>query len=156
MAFHRFAGALAKKAFKVSFANTLLPKLDQRITRHDVRCAHTQVKKLAPDDHRLIWKLQRLCSICLIIALPIDVMYPCLLFDNLFVLLMALHSFWGVNDTIADYCRPILFGPYFRKAWHAIWYITWTVGFSGLLYLNFMDIGFGRALYKIWRMEPKD
>lgn len=90
------------------------------------------------------WYNERVVAVALLAMIPAACVYPNAILDHGFAVLAPLHTYWGVNAIIGDYCwRPIV------PALKVIWIATSLVTMVGLFYINFNDIGVTKLFAQI-------
>jgi len=82
------------------------------------------------------WLTERVVAIALLGMIPAACVYPNIVLDHGFAVLAPLHSYWGLQAIIGDYCwRPIV--PTLKVVWLGVC----VVSVVGLLYINVNDVG---------------
>jgi len=93
------------------------------------------------------WFAERGLSVALLVLLPVGCIYPHPLIDWSLAPALSLHTYWGVNAIIADYTPPVI-APAAKFGWKA----ASVLGFAGLLYINFNDVGLCKILQMMLKL----
>merc|ERR1712170_125958 len=92
------------------------------------------------------WKQERILSAVLVPVIPIALVYPNMITDFLLTSTIMLHTHWGFQVFISDYFH----GPILPRVLRTLMMVFSSAAFGGLLYLNYNDIGFSRAILMLF------
>lgn len=92
------------------------------------------------------YKNERILSALLVPIIPAALVYPNMVMDLALTSTMMLHTHWGFQCFIADYFH----GPVLPRVLTSLLMGFSLAAFGGLLYLNYNDVGFCKAVLMLY------
>ena len=112
----------------------------------------SNIRNMSAQDHRALWKVERVVSLALLGLLPACVAFPNVIIDNLTTIAVVAHIHWGLEAIAQDYLRPVLVGQIISKAALLAVYLLTITTLGGLLFFNYTDVGLGQFVRDIWAL----
>lgn len=126
-----------------------------RLTTQIVRTASTSMPTTAGADehwknhpHAKHWKNERILSIVLLASIPASVIMENPITDYLLGATLILHGYWGLHTIFTDYIK----GVNLPKIAMGSLRMLAIIGFLGLCYFNYYDMGLGKAIKRVWAL----
>ncbi|CAL8104414.1 unnamed protein product [Calicophoron daubneyi] len=96
------------------------------------------------------WTIERVVMASMVPLYPAAIFLDTPVMNFLVVATVSLHAYWGLGGVISDYAMERRYGPKLMPLLKTIWLILCSTGFAGLLYFNYNDVGFVKAVKKLW------
>lgn len=100
------------------------------------------------EPHAKHWNQERLVSILLLASIPASVVLEHPITDCLLSATLVLHGYWGLHGIFIDYIH----GPTLPKVACGTLKFLAILGFIGLCYFNYYDMGLGKAIKRVWAL----
>jgi succinate dehydrogenase (ubiquinone) membrane anchor subunit len=99
-------------------------------------------------NHSKHWNKERLVGAFLLFIIPASVVLENQVTDFLLAATLAIHANWGMHGIFTDYIH----GVSLPKICLRLLNVFSVIGFLGLCYFNYYDVGLGTAIKKVWAL----
>lgn len=98
--------------------------------------------------HAKLWTYERMIAAVLLATIPASVVLENPITDYLLGATLVLHGYWGLHGIFIDYIH----GAQLPKIACAALKFFAIVGFFGLCYFNYYDMGLSKAIKRVWAL----
>lgn len=100
------------------------------------------------EPHAKRWTHERLAAVVLLATIPACVILENPVTDYLLGATLVLHGYWGLHGIFIDYIH----GARLPKIACAALNFFAIVGFLGICYFNYYDMGLSKAIKRVWAL----
>ncbi|CAH8443483.1 unnamed protein product [Dicrocoelium dendriticum] len=98
------------------------------------------------------WTIERVIAVGMLPLYPIALYVDGPIMNLILASAVTMHAYWGLDGVIKDYAFERRYGPALMPILQTFWKAFCAVGFAGLLYFNYNDVGFITGVKKLWAL----
>lgn len=104
----------------------------------------------AVDTHGLTrYKYFHYVTIGMFCTIPLAINVPNPALDYALAAFVSVHAYWGFDEVITDYIHP----PGLQSLVRNLWRIWVSLGFFGMLYFTYNNVGLIKAIGLLWSLN---